>query len=49
MALAWLMHRKSITAPIVSATSLEQLKTLIAAPALKLDAESIAALDKASA
>jgi aryl-alcohol dehydrogenase-like predicted oxidoreductase len=33
----------------VSATSLEQLKTLIAAPALKLDAESVAALDKASA
>ena len=49
VALAWLMQRKSITAPIVSATSLEQLKTLIAAPALKLDAESVAALDKASA
>ena len=26
VALAWLMQRKSITAPIVSATSLEQLK-----------------------
>jgi aryl-alcohol dehydrogenase-like predicted oxidoreductase len=49
VALAWLMHRKSITAPIVSATSLDQLKTLIAAPELKLDAESVAALDKASA
>ena len=49
VALAWLMQRKSITAPIVSATSLEQLKTLVAAPALKLDAESVAALDKASA
>jgi len=49
VALAWLMSRKSITAPIVSATSLEQLKTLFAAPALKLDPESIAALDKASA
>ena len=49
MALAWLMQRKSITAPIVSATSLEQLKTLVAAPDLKLDAESVAALDKASA
>ena len=49
VALAWLMQRKSITAPIVSATSLEQLKTLTAAPELKLDAESVAALDKASA
>jgi len=49
VALAWLMQRKSITAPIVSATSLEQLKDLIAAPAIKLDAESIAAIDKASA
>ena len=47
--LAWLMQRKSITAPIVSATSLEQLKDLIAAPDVKLDAESVAALDKASA
>ena len=49
VALAWLMQRKSITAPIVSATSLEQLKTLVAAPELKLDAEFVAALDKASA
>jgi len=49
VALAWLMQRKSITAPIVSATSLEQLKDLIAAPAIKLDAESVAAIDKASA
>ena len=32
VALAWLMNRKSITAPIVSATSLEQLKSLFAAP-----------------
>jgi aryl-alcohol dehydrogenase-like predicted oxidoreductase len=49
VALAWIMHRKSITAPIVSATSLHQLKDLLAAPALKLDAGSLAALDKASA
>ena len=33
------MQSKSITAPIASATSLEQLKTLVAAPDLKLDAE----------
>ena len=49
VALAWLLQRKSITAPIVSATSLEQLKDLLAAPALKLDPDSVAALDKASA
>ncbi len=49
VALAWLMQRKSITAPIVSATSLAQLKDLIASPGIKLDAESVAALDKASA
>ena len=49
VALAWLMQRKSITAPIVSATSVEQLKDLIAAPRITLDAQSIAAIDKASA
>ena len=47
--LAWLMQRKSITAPIVSATSLQQLKDLIAAPNVKLDAADVAAIDKASA
>ncbi|MBV8185818.1 MAG: aldo/keto reductase [Alphaproteobacteria bacterium] len=49
VALAWLLQRKAITAPIVSATNLDQLKDLLAAPELKLDAESVAALDKASA
>src|SRR5689334_25309231 len=49
VALAWLMQRKSITAPIVSATSVEQLKDLIAAPRITLDAQSIAAIDRASA
>jgi aryl-alcohol dehydrogenase-like predicted oxidoreductase len=49
VALAWLLQRKSITAPIVSATSLEQLKDLLAAPQLALDPESTAALDEASA
>jgi aryl-alcohol dehydrogenase-like predicted oxidoreductase len=47
--LAWLLQRKSITAPIVSATSLQQLKDLIAAPSVKLDAADVAAIDKASA
>ena len=49
VALAWLMQRKSITAPIVSATSLQQLKDLIASPNVKLDAADVAAIDKASA
>ena len=47
--LAWLLQRKSITAPIVSATSLQQLKDLIAAPGIKLDAADVATIDKASA
>jgi aryl-alcohol dehydrogenase-like predicted oxidoreductase len=49
VALAWLIQRKSITAPIVSATSLAQLEDLIAAPRVELDAASVAAIDKASA
>ncbi len=49
VALAWLLHRKSITAPIVSATNLDQLRELLAAPQLKLDEESLIALDEASA
>jgi aryl-alcohol dehydrogenase-like predicted oxidoreductase len=48
VALAWLLHRKSVTAPIVSATNLDQLEELMAAPQLKLDEESLIALDKAS-
>jgi aryl-alcohol dehydrogenase-like predicted oxidoreductase len=49
VALAWLIARPGITAPIASATSLEQLEELIAATRLKLDAEAIEALDSASA
>ncbi|MBS0223613.1 MAG: aldo/keto reductase [Proteobacteria bacterium] len=49
VALAWLMQRKSITAPIVSATSVTQLEDLVAAPRVTLDALSIAAIDAASA
>ena len=48
VALAWLMARPSITAPIASATNLEQLNDLIAATALKLDRASIDALNQAS-
>jgi aryl-alcohol dehydrogenase-like predicted oxidoreductase len=49
VALAWLMARPSITAPIASATTLDQLEELIAATRLKLDAEAIEALNAASA
>jgi aryl-alcohol dehydrogenase-like predicted oxidoreductase len=49
VALAWLMARESITAPIASATSVEQLTELAQATRLELDRESIEKLDKASA
>ncbi len=49
VALAWLMARPSVTAPIASATSEAQLKSLVAAAELQLDAASIARLDAASA
>jgi aryl-alcohol dehydrogenase-like predicted oxidoreductase len=48
VALAWLMARPGITAPIASATNLDQLNDLIAAVHLKLDTDSITALDVAS-
>ncbi|KZM70018.1 aldo/keto reductase [Nocardia terpenica] len=49
VALAWQIARPSITAPIASATSLDQLRALGAALDLKLDAADIARLDEASA
>lgn len=49
VAVAWLMSRATITAPIVSATSLGQLEDLFAATRLTLDAEALATLDAASA
>jgi len=49
LALAWVMTRPGITAPIASATKVEQLDDLIAAAKLQLDAEAIADLDAASA
>ncbi|WP_205503850.1 aldo/keto reductase [Rufibacter psychrotolerans] len=49
VSLAWLMARPSITAPIASATSLEQLEDLTRAAQLELSHEDIAALDQASA
>ena len=49
VALAWLIARPGITAPIVSATSIAQLGDLVAATRLQLDAAAIQALDAASA
>lgn len=49
VSLAWLMARPSITAPIVSATSLTQLDELVGAIELKLEVEDIKVLNEASA
>jgi aryl-alcohol dehydrogenase-like predicted oxidoreductase len=49
ISLAWLLARPSITAPIVSATNLEQLNDLIASVELSLDRDSLEFLNKASA
>lgn len=49
VALAWLLGRKSVAAPIVSATNLEQLQSIVAAPQLDLDAQAMGILDSASA
>jgi aryl-alcohol dehydrogenase-like predicted oxidoreductase len=48
VAIAWLMARPSVTAPIASATSVEQLKDLVDAANLELDADSIETLNQAS-
>jgi aryl-alcohol dehydrogenase-like predicted oxidoreductase len=48
VAIAWLIARPSITAPIASATSVEQLNDLVDAANLKLDADSIEGLNQAS-
>ena len=48
VALAWQIARPSITAPIASATSIEQLKDLVAAANLKLDDEAIKQITEAS-
>ena len=48
IALAWLMARPGLTAPIASATSVEQLRDIARAANLQLDSVDIAELDKAS-
>jgi aryl-alcohol dehydrogenase-like predicted oxidoreductase len=49
VALAWLIARPGITAPIVSATSLQQLQDLALATRLQLTAADIETLNQASA
>jgi aryl-alcohol dehydrogenase-like predicted oxidoreductase len=49
VALAWLLTKPELTAPIASATSLPQLKELLGAVRLKLSQEDVARLDAASA
>jgi aryl-alcohol dehydrogenase-like predicted oxidoreductase len=49
IALSWLIQRPGVTAPIASATSIEQLRELIDAAALNLNSEAIHLLDRASA
>jgi len=49
VALAWLIARPSITAPIASATTVAQWHDIAKAAELKLSAEAIATLDAASA
>jgi aryl-alcohol dehydrogenase-like predicted oxidoreductase len=48
-ALAWIIARPGVTAPIASATSLEQMESLIRSVSLKLTGADIKALDEASA
>ena len=49
VALAWLIARPSVTAPIASATSVPQLQELLGAMQFDLGADEVAALDRASA
>jgi aryl-alcohol dehydrogenase-like predicted oxidoreductase len=49
IALAWLMAAPGITAPIASASNVSQVESFAKAATLKLSAEDMATLDKASA
>ena len=49
VAIAWTMARPAMTAPIASASTLEQLADLVKAATIRLDSEAIEQLDSASA
>jgi aryl-alcohol dehydrogenase-like predicted oxidoreductase len=46
VALAWLLHKPGVTAPIVGATKLEHLDDALAAESLSLSAEEVARLEE---
>ena len=48
VAIAWLLAQPAVTSPIASATSLAQLQELVKAAQLKLPADVLASLDRAS-
>jgi aryl-alcohol dehydrogenase (NADP+) len=47
-ALAWLLAKPTVTAPLASATSVKQVAELLAAPELRLSTEEVALLDDTS-
>nr|WP_272214203.1 aldo/keto reductase [Marinicella sp. W31]MDC2877866.1 aldo/keto reductase [Marinicella sp. W31] len=47
MALAWLMTRRGVTAPIASASRPEQMDTLLRAPDIELSQEALQRLQEA--
>jgi aryl-alcohol dehydrogenase-like predicted oxidoreductase len=49
VSLAWLMAQPGLTAPIASATSVEQLTELVGAAHLRLEADQLKTLNAASA
>lgn len=49
VALAWLVVKKAVTAPIASATTLDQMESLIRSASITLSAAEMAALDAAGA
>jgi aryl-alcohol dehydrogenase-like predicted oxidoreductase len=49
VAVAWLIARPSVTAPIVSATKVEQCQDIVKAMRLRLSAEQVESLNAASA
>ena len=48
VALAWLLTRANVVAPVVSASSADQVPDLVAAPALRLTRHHVADLERAS-
>jgi Predicted oxidoreductases (related to aryl-alcohol dehydrogenases) len=49
VAVAWLLHQPSVTAPIIGANNVEQLQSILPASSLKLSQEQLERLNQASA